>query len=114
MAGPPHRADLASGILVKNTHLRFVRIPEAVERLAPRLRDPRPIEVEVRSQREALEAVDAGADALLVDNASPDAARSIVRSPVRAPARGRSGSRSRGVSPRRTLGRYRRVRGATR
>ncbi len=86
--GRPHRADLASGILVKSNHLEFVPIRTAVERLR-RAYGPRvPIEVEVQGSTEAIEALEAGAGALLIDNATPARARSIVRT-VRAHPRGR-------------------------
>ena len=86
--GQPHRADLASGILVKNNHLRFVGIGSAVGALRRAYGRRWPIEVEVRSVRDAVAAVEAGADAILVDNASPGRARSIIRA-ARARARGR-------------------------
>jgi nicotinate-nucleotide pyrophosphorylase (carboxylating) len=77
--GEPHRRDLASGLLVKNNHLVFVSIPEAVRRLRTAYGANRPIQVEVRSARDALRAVEAGADALLIDNATPSRAGAIVR-----------------------------------
>jgi nicotinate-nucleotide pyrophosphorylase (carboxylating) len=107
--GRPHRADLASGILVKSNHLAFVPIPVAVERLR-RAYGPRvPIEVEVRGRAEALEALDAGADALLIDNAPPARARSILRA-VRGHPRGERAwvELSGGLTPR-NLSRYRGV-----
>jgi nicotinate-nucleotide pyrophosphorylase (carboxylating) len=75
--GDPHRADLASGILVKNNHLALVGVEEAVRRA--RAGSRLPVQVEVRGLAEALRAVRAGADALLLDNRSPAAARRIVR-----------------------------------
>jgi nicotinate-nucleotide pyrophosphorylase (carboxylating) len=77
--GEPHRRDLASGVLVKNNHLVFVSIPEAVRRLRSAYGAGRPIQVEVRSARDAIRAIEAGADALLIDNASPSRASAIVR-----------------------------------
>jgi nicotinate-nucleotide pyrophosphorylase (carboxylating) len=86
--GQPHRLDLASGILVKSTHRALRPIPESVERLRRAFGPRRPIEVEVQSRPDALAAVDAGADALLIDNAPPRRARAIVRA-----ARARAGGR---------------------
>ena len=82
--GQPHRADLADAVLVKNNHLAFVGIPEAVERLRHRL-GRRPIQVEVRTAREAVAAVKAGAEAILIDNAGPGQARAIVGAARSAP-----------------------------
>ena len=86
--GRPHRHDLASGILVKTNHLAFVPIGTAIARIRRAYGDRWPIEVEVRTAREARAAVKAGADALLVDNASPARARAIIRA-ARGPIRKR-------------------------
>lgn len=75
--GYPHRRDLSSAILVKNNHLAFLPFDEAVRR-ARRARGSAPVQIEVRSARQALEAVRAGADALLLDNQTPRGARAIV------------------------------------
>lgn len=75
--GEPHRLDLASGILVKNNHLALVPLEEAVRRA--RAARAGPVQVEVRSAEEALRAVAAGADTLLLDNLSPARARQAVR-----------------------------------
>jgi nicotinate-nucleotide pyrophosphorylase (carboxylating) len=82
--GHPHRRDLADGILVKSNHLALVAVEEAVRRARRRARPNEPVEVEVRTVTEALRAARAGADALLLDNASPRRARSIVQALVAA------------------------------
>jgi nicotinate-nucleotide pyrophosphorylase (carboxylating) len=67
--GTNHRIDLASGILIKNNHialgggLRAV-LTRALERRKPGQR----VQVEVRSQQELEEALQYGAEALLLDN----------------------------------------------
>jgi nicotinate-nucleotide pyrophosphorylase (carboxylating) len=76
--GRPHRRDLSDGILLKTNHLALVPLRTAVERARQRSRGRR-VQVEVRTTAEALAAVDAGADALLIDNATPAKARAIVR-----------------------------------
>lgn len=81
--GQNHRRDLADGILVKDNHWRAVRAQggdaaSAVRRLrekAPGMR----IEVEVTSLEEAREALDAGADMLLLDNMGLDEMRRAVK-----------------------------------
>jgi len=77
--GRPHRRDLSDRILVKSNHLALVPLETAVARARRRARPGESVEVEVRSVREALRAARAGARALLIDNASPRAARAIVR-----------------------------------
>src|SRR5580658_9305567 len=83
--GRPHRRDLSDGILVKNNHLALMPLADAVR------------------------AARAGADALLIDNASPRRARSIVRALVAARLRrGRWVELSGGITPG-TVAAYRRV-----
>jgi nicotinate-nucleotide pyrophosphorylase (carboxylating) len=80
--GVNHRLNLAKGILIKDNHLaalldRDLGIPEAV-RLA---RDASPgmtIEIEVTTVAEARQAIDAGADELLLDNMFVDRMREVV------------------------------------
>ncbi|MCI4364241.1 MAG: carboxylating nicotinate-nucleotide diphosphorylase [Thermoplasmata archaeon] len=75
--GEPHRADLASGLLVKNNHLALVRLEEGIRRA--RAGGAGPVQVEVRSYPLAARAIRAGADSLLLDNVGPTAARRILR-----------------------------------
>jgi nicotinate-nucleotide pyrophosphorylase (carboxylating) len=82
--GFPHRRDLSDGILIKTNHLALVPLDEAVRRVRRRVGPAVRVQVEVRSASGALRAVRAGADALLIDNASPAAARRIVTSLQRA------------------------------
>jgi nicotinate-nucleotide pyrophosphorylase (carboxylating) len=106
--GTPHRRDLAAALLVKNNHLALVPLPEAVRRARRAARPGEPVEVEVRSPREALRAARAGADVLLLDNQSPGGARAIVRALARAGLRrGRRIELSGGITPT-TIARYRR------
>jgi nicotinate-nucleotide pyrophosphorylase (carboxylating) len=76
--GRPHRRDLSDGILVKNNHLALVPLGIAVRRAKSRARGRR-VQVEVRTLAAARAAVDAGADAILVDNVTPAGAARIVR-----------------------------------
>jgi nicotinate-nucleotide pyrophosphorylase (carboxylating) len=68
--GANHRGSLAEGVLIKDNHLAGLSITEAVHRA--RERWPR-IMVEVECDRAAQvhEAVDAGADVILLDNMTP-------------------------------------------
>ncbi len=107
--GRPHRRDLSDGLLVKSTHTAFVPVPLAVARARRAARPGEPVEVEVGSAAAAIAAARAGADALLIDNASPARARAIVRALEAAGLRrGRWIELSGGITPAR-VGRYRRV-----
>ncbi len=107
--GRPHRRDLASALLIKNNHLALVSIPEAVRRARRAARGGEPVEIEVRTSREAIAAARAGADVLLIDNAGPSRARAIVRALERAGLRrGRTIELSGGITPA-TVSRYRSV-----
>jgi nicotinate-nucleotide pyrophosphorylase (carboxylating) len=106
--GRPHRRDLSDALLVKNNHLVFVPLDRAV-RSARAGSGGLPVQVEVRTAREALRAVLAGAESLLIDNASPARARAIVRSLERSGLRARVWIElSGGIGPA-NIARYRRV-----
>ena len=107
--GRPHRRDLSDAFLIKNNHLALLDLPTAVARARSQARRGVPVEVEVRSAKEALRAARAGADVLLIDNASPRRARTIVRTLERAGLRrGRRVELSGGISPQ-NIRRYRSV-----
>jgi nicotinate-nucleotide pyrophosphorylase (carboxylating) len=80
--GENHRLRLDDGILIKNNHLRLAGgVRAAVERarsLRPSVAPELSIEVEVRSLTELREALDAGAEAVLLDNMTPDEVRECV------------------------------------
>jgi nicotinate-nucleotide pyrophosphorylase (carboxylating) len=107
--GRPHRRDLSDALLVKNNHLALVPLEPALRRARKAARAGERVQVEVRSATEAVRAARAGADAILIDNASPAKARSIVRALERARLRrGRWIELSGGVTPE-NVGRYRRA-----
>jgi len=75
--GRNHRFGLDDGVLVKDNHLRAAgSISQAVERL--RARTALPIEVECDTLAQVSEALDAGVDAILLDNMTLDELRSAV------------------------------------
>jgi nicotinate-nucleotide pyrophosphorylase (carboxylating) len=107
--GHAHRRDLSDQILVKNNHLALVPLAGAIDRARAAAGRRARVEVEVRSAVQAVEAARAGADALLIDNASPARARGIVRALERAGLRsGRWIELSGGITPD-TVRRYRTV-----
>jgi nicotinate-nucleotide pyrophosphorylase (carboxylating) len=80
--GSSHRHTLAEGVLIKDNHLAALRarglgIADAV-RLARAAAPEMSIEIEVTTVEEARQALDAGADELLLDNMPPDAMREVV------------------------------------
>jgi nicotinate-nucleotide pyrophosphorylase (carboxylating) len=77
--GQNHRLDLSDGVLIKNNHLSLAgNIGEALERAHRNRRGEQPIEVEVRSLAELEDALQHGAEAILLDNMSPEDARKAV------------------------------------
>ncbi|MFZ0808137.1 MAG: carboxylating nicotinate-nucleotide diphosphorylase [Candidatus Sulfotelmatobacter sp.] len=74
--GQNHRLDLSDGVLIKNNHIALAGgIVPALERAHHNRRGEQPIEIEVRTLDELREAVTHGAEAILLDNMSPDDVR---------------------------------------
>ncbi|WP_456481372.1 carboxylating nicotinate-nucleotide diphosphorylase [Methanopyrus sp.] len=77
--GDPHRFGLDDAVLIKDNHLALVgSIREAVRRARERAGFSKVIGVEVESVEEAVEAAEAGADHVLLDNMSPTEVRRAV------------------------------------
>ncbi len=102
--GQNHRLDLSDGVLIKNNHIALAGgIVPALERAVRNRRGSQPIEIEVRTPQDLDEALDHGAEAILLDNMSPEDVRRAVarcaqaRSPgsARMLRRNPSGKRSR-------------------
>lgn len=84
--GHNHRFALYDGVLIKDNHIAACGgVTRAVQRALAARHPLLKVEVEVESLEQALEAVEAGADGLLLDNRSPDELRELVRA-VRARA----------------------------
>jgi nicotinate-nucleotide pyrophosphorylase (carboxylating) len=75
--GDPHRMSLSDGILIKDNHLVLVPLQEAIHRAKSSSRF-RKVEVEVPSKEAAVEAAEAGADIILLDNMTPDMVRATI------------------------------------
>jgi nicotinate-nucleotide pyrophosphorylase (carboxylating) len=74
-----HRAGLDDGILIKENHIRAAGgITAAVQGARGRTAPMGLVEVEVTNLAELDEAIAAGADVILVDNADPDGLRAAV------------------------------------
>ena len=81
--GQNHRMHLGDGILIKDTHLAALRaLGMSLKDIVAKAKQNAPkglkVEVEVRTTQEALDAVEAGADIIMLDNMSPDEMRRIV------------------------------------
>jgi nicotinate-nucleotide pyrophosphorylase (carboxylating) len=83
--GENHRLSLGDGILIKDNHLAALRsqglnIGQVVAKAKQNTPQQLPIEVEVGTVSEALEAVEAGADIIMLDNMSLEDMRKAVES----------------------------------
>jgi nicotinate-nucleotide pyrophosphorylase (carboxylating) len=77
--GQNHRLDLSDGVLIKNNHIALAGgIVPALERALRNRRGEQPIEIEVRSPLELEEAIEHGAEAILLDNMPVDEVKRAV------------------------------------
>jgi len=77
--GQNHRLDLSDGVLIKNNHIALAGgVAAALERAHRNRRGSQPIEVEVRTLDELELALANGAEAILLDNMSPEDVRRAV------------------------------------
>jgi len=77
--GTNHRLDLASGILIKNNHISLGGgLRAAVTNALANRKPGNRVQVEVRTQQELEEALDCGAEAILLDNMTPAQVKSAV------------------------------------
>jgi nicotinate-nucleotide pyrophosphorylase (carboxylating) len=74
-----HRLDLSDGILIKNNHIALGGgIAAVLEKAHKNRRGEQPIEIEVRTMEELEQALQHGAEAILLDNMTPDQIRTCV------------------------------------
>jgi nicotinate-nucleotide pyrophosphorylase (carboxylating) len=86
--GHNHRFGLGDGILIKDNHIAIAgSISAAVDRVRAAVSHLQKIEVEVENFAQLQEALQAGADVILLDNMTPEQTREAVRQ-VRAAANG--------------------------
>ena len=81
--GQNHRLHLGEAVLIKDNHLAALRILEmSLKDIIVKAKKNAPkgitIEVEVTTTQEALEAAEAGADIIMLDNMPPDEMRRVV------------------------------------
>jgi nicotinate-nucleotide pyrophosphorylase (carboxylating) len=74
-----HRLDLSDGVLIKNNHIALGGgIAAVLEKAHRNRRGEQPIEIEVRNLSELEQALSSGAEAILLDNMSPEMVRQAV------------------------------------
>jgi nicotinate-nucleotide pyrophosphorylase (carboxylating) len=81
--GCNHRMNLGDAILIKDNHSAALRaIGMGIKEIVQKARQNAPqsvtVEVEVSSTKEALEALKAGADVIMLDNMSPNEMKQVV------------------------------------
>ncbi|HTZ98216.1 MAG TPA: carboxylating nicotinate-nucleotide diphosphorylase [Terriglobales bacterium] len=77
--GQNHRLDLSDGVLVKNNHIALAGgIIPALERAHHNRRGEQVIEIEVRTPEELDQAIEHGAEAILLDNMSAEEVKRAV------------------------------------
>ena len=77
--GHNHRLDLSDGVLIKNNHIALAGgVVPALERALHNRRGSETVEIEVRSLEELDQVLEHGAEAVLLDNMTPDHVRQAV------------------------------------
>jgi nicotinate-nucleotide pyrophosphorylase (carboxylating) len=77
--GRNHRFGLDDGVLIKDNHIAMAGgVGAAVERARESVGHLHKIEVEVSTERDLREAIEAGADIILLDNQTPEATGRLV------------------------------------
>jgi nicotinate-nucleotide pyrophosphorylase (carboxylating) len=82
--GRNHRIHLADGILIKDNHITVLRrlglsISEIITKARRKASSGQKIEIEVKTTEEAVEAAEAGADIIMLDNMNLEDMRQAVR-----------------------------------
>ncbi|WP_294134870.1 carboxylating nicotinate-nucleotide diphosphorylase [uncultured Clostridium sp.] len=78
--GNNHRFSLSDGILIKDNHIGYAgSIKEAIRLAKENSSFVRKIEVETESKEDVIEALEAGADIIMLDNMSPSQATEMVK-----------------------------------
>ncbi|MBN1786122.1 MAG: carboxylating nicotinate-nucleotide diphosphorylase [Candidatus Methanofastidiosa archaeon] len=81
--GDPHRWRLDDMFLIKDNHIELLGIRAAVDK-ARKMSFSKKIEVEVASMEQALEAAEAGADIIMLDNMRPSDIKATIKALKRA------------------------------
>lgn len=74
-----HRFGLYDGVMIKDNHIAFCgSIATAVKKVREQLGHMVKIEVETENREQVIEAVEAGADVIMLDNCPPDKAKELT------------------------------------
>lgn len=81
--GQNHRLHLGDGVLIKDNHIAALRVmgmtfKDIVTKARQNIPEGTDIEIEVTNTKEALEALKAGADIIMLDNMTPNEMRQVV------------------------------------
>lgn len=77
--GDTHRLRLDDCVLIKNNHISIIgSISAAVRRAREKVSFTKKVEVEAGSMQQAIDAAEAGADIIMLDNFSPDEVRKTI------------------------------------
>lgn len=75
-----HRIGLYDGVMLKDNHIAFAGgIKQAVELVRSKTGHMVKIEVEIESEKQILDAVEAGADIIMLDNRTPEEIKKFVK-----------------------------------
>ncbi len=78
--GENHRFSLSDGILLKDNHIAYAGgIKEAINSARNSTSFVRKIEVEVETKEQVIEAIEAGADIIMLDNMTPEVVGDMVK-----------------------------------
>ncbi|MDY9922628.1 carboxylating nicotinate-nucleotide diphosphorylase [Methanobacterium sp.] len=78
--GDTHRYRLDDSVLIKDNHLALVGgVAEAISRARKYVSFTKKIEIEVETLEEALQAANAGADIIMLDNMDPDGVITVLK-----------------------------------
>lgn len=77
--GDPHRFNLSDMILIKDNHLKVIgSVSKAVKLAVNRKSITKLVEVEVKTLEESMEAIQSGADIIMLDNVEPNETKRII------------------------------------
>lgn len=75
-----HRFGLYDGVMIKDNHISFAgSIGRAVETVRKQAGHMVKVEVEVETEEQVIEAVNAGADVIMFDNRTPDEIKELIK-----------------------------------
>lgn len=78
--GDTHRIGLDDSVLIKDNHIAIIgSVSEAVKKAKDKISFTKKIEVEVSTLNDAVDAVTAGADIILLDNLTPTQIQDIIK-----------------------------------